>query len=124
MKEQQEELLCSNRDNVNSLLKGGGAHLIKYMLGAALIQEGCSFEGGAFRRNTVCEVEITGTLVDLGDDEGTQGPFKLPGRRKFVNISHKSLKITIKLHRIYCISVLGIDLKLHPGVPLSKVSTL
>ena len=43
---------------------------------------------------SICEVEITGTAVNLGDGEETQVPskLKLTGRTKFVNILQISLK--------------------------------
>ena len=43
---------------------------------------------------SICEVEITGKSVNLGDGEGIQVPckLKLTGRSKFVNILQNSLK--------------------------------
>ena len=43
---------------------------------------------------SICEVEITGKPVNLGDGEGMQVPCKLnlTGKRKFVIISQNSLK--------------------------------
>ena len=53
---------------------------------------------------SICEVEITGKPVNLGDGEGMQVPFKLKltGRSKSENILQNSLKIKKKLHLIYC----------------------
>ena len=43
---------------------------------------------------SICEVEITGKPINLGDGEGMQVPckLKLTGRSKFVNILQKTLK--------------------------------
>ena len=43
---------------------------------------------------SICEVEITGKPVNLGDGEGMQVPckLKLTGKSKFVNILQNSLK--------------------------------
>ena len=45
---------------------------------------------------SICEVEITGKLLNLGDGEGMEVPckLKLTGRRKFVNISQNSLTLS------------------------------
>ena len=72
MKEQQDELFCSDRDGTNSLQKEVGTHsrgggtqvvlilegtkFIKHFSGEVLIRRKHSFEGALLLRNTVCNL--------------------------------------------------------------------
>ena len=48
---------------------------------------------------SICEVEITGKPLNLGDGEGMEVPckLKLTGRSKFVNILQNSLTLSVPI---------------------------